>query len=362
MNRQAIPAKLSVELGSRLVEDIRRRKLEPGARYYTTAEVSRRFKVSLQTAASAMARLAERDILVRLRKRGTFIGPAPAVPEDASAAAPRPQIILLMRPVAPGGYIPSFVGLPIFLNRAMPDAVVHTYVVEKGEDVDVLKQAVTLLPFGAPLIGVVTGDRERPLYETLHALQVPAVVCGTLEPGVPDLPTVGLDYEEAGQTLARCLIRRGHKRIVLQLAGASERDHVFADSIAASFTEAGLPATALRVRTYGNDAPVAAAALTQMFREKNRPTAVISRGPTLAQIAHGAAEAAGLRVGRNVDIAWADESWQVETQPYYIYIEPLITGDELARRIVGMLEDQRAGRRLRRRHFKVPTRLHEPER
>jgi DNA-binding LacI/PurR family transcriptional regulator len=350
-------SKLSHELANRIVQDIRKRKLKSGARYETTAEVCKRFDVSLQTAATAMARLAERKILVRLRKRGTFIGPAPAEVEHVAVMPPR--LIFLMRPVRRGSAIPSFVTLPILLQRAMPAVIVQTFIVERGADVDVLRQAVNLLPFGAPLAGIVTGDRDRPLYEALAALDVPTVVFGTLEAGVPDLPSVGLDYTEAGRTLAACLIRRGHRRLAVQLAANAERDHVFADAIADACAAARLPPTALRVRTYSNDDAVTVASLVQLLSDPSRPTAIITRGSSLAGLAHAAANQCGLRIGADLDIAWADECWRTDVPPDYTYIEPLLTGEELAERIAGMLTDQAAGRPLQERHVFVPTRLHE---
>ena len=63
-------------LATRLESDMRRRGLVLGDQYLTAAEAGHKFGVSLTTANRAMQVLANRDVLVRQRSRGSFVGPA----------------------------------------------------------------------------------------------------------------------------------------------------------------------------------------------------------------------------------------------------------------------------------------------
>ena len=62
------------DLAIAIEEDIRQRGLRRGDRYLTAKEVGERFQVSTVTAHRAMVILTDKDVVIRKRKSGTFVG------------------------------------------------------------------------------------------------------------------------------------------------------------------------------------------------------------------------------------------------------------------------------------------------
>ena len=60
-------------LAHRIEADIRSRGLRPGDQYLTAEKAGRALGVSTATASRAMKLMAERDMLIRYRNRGTFV-------------------------------------------------------------------------------------------------------------------------------------------------------------------------------------------------------------------------------------------------------------------------------------------------
>ncbi|MFN7138869.1 MAG: GntR family transcriptional regulator, partial [Limisphaerales bacterium] len=76
MNSSLLPdpsERTAAKLASAIYEDIRQRQLKPGERYLNGPEIARKYGVTLITANRALHSLAERNILERRRRAGTFI-------------------------------------------------------------------------------------------------------------------------------------------------------------------------------------------------------------------------------------------------------------------------------------------------
>src|SRR5262245_22261573 len=82
-----------LEFAERLESDIRRRRLVPGHKYLTAEESAELLGTSAATANRALRMLAERDVVVRRRNRGTFVGRA--VQDDA---VPKVQVLSILAP------------------------------------------------------------------------------------------------------------------------------------------------------------------------------------------------------------------------------------------------------------------------
>jgi len=66
-----------IELIARRIEkDIHAKKLKPGDKYLTTLQVARAFKVGNEVANRAMQLLAQRNVIERRHRAGTFVGTA----------------------------------------------------------------------------------------------------------------------------------------------------------------------------------------------------------------------------------------------------------------------------------------------
>jgi DNA-binding transcriptional MocR family regulator len=99
-------------LAQRLEQDIRQRGLQPGDRYMTAEATGKAFNVSRAATNRAMALMAERRLLVRHRKQGSFVGPG----LKRSAALGTPTVYILTT----GGMPEAFKTMLASLWRGVP--------------------------------------------------------------------------------------------------------------------------------------------------------------------------------------------------------------------------------------------------
>ncbi len=346
-------ADLATDLATAIIQDIYDNALVEGDRYYTTEEVCRKFGVCTVTASNAMKILAEREVLVRLRRRGTFIGSKARQQEKAIEK----HIIVLSMPAPGYGPMPAFFSLPNMLSSVMDNAHIQTHVLPRGKDLLFLND---LKARESRPEGIVTGFRLQETLEVLESLDVPVVVMGTLDPGMPDLPTIDIDFYKAGYLLAEQMINKGHQNLLVQLCGDSGADHRFGDGAADAMSDADLSRGSLKFRNIPENINNFEAILENILTQKNHPTAIITREQYLADIVAEVAKNNGLKLGKDVDIVWTSNSWREEIKTPFFHIQPKLSMKEVAELVAGMLEDQYAGKPLKERNIFIPVELCPP--
>ncbi len=352
-----IPAQtdLANDLANALLQDVRDRGLQEGDRYYTTEEAGHKFSVCKETARKAMKILAGRDVLVRLRRRGTFVG-------SMAAARPQPKVarrrlLVLTPPVVCSSPQLEFSQIPHFLDQAMNNIFIQSHILPLDADVSIIREMVDNVRNTGHLDGIVSGSRTREVHDYMTSLDVPAVVLGTLDSGQTDLSSLDLDYNQAGRLLAEYVIGLGHTHVIAQLANNFRGDHHFADSIADVMSAAHLPPSSLRVRTFCGDLETVRANFRDLLSNNNRPTAIITRGRALADTAAAAADDVGLCISKDIEIVWSGSALKVEEYSPYVNVQSKLGMDEIASMVAKMLEDQREGRALEEKHVFIPAEL-----
>lgn len=346
---------LADDLAKILLDDIRGKNLVEGDRYYTTAEVCEKFGVCTDSASRAMKTLAGRNILVRLRRRGTFVGSG----TQPSKSTAKRQLTILTMPTIHTEPLSLFYSLPYLLDEIMEDVSIQTLITGPDDDLSLLEELKKSqkLPDG-----IITGPRSNEMFQALLELNIPVVALGILDPGMPDLPTIDIDFHQAGQLLANHMIKRSRRRMVVQLCGDSGSDHCLTDAVAEAMAGDNLPAIFMKVRGFRHNLKVAEENLKEMFSSKNHPTAVIARGEFLADAAASAAKQAGLRVGEDVDIGWTANAWREETRTPYVHVQPALSAFEASKVVAEMLETQMKGELLKNRNVLIPAELCLPSR
>jgi len=263
----------------RLIEsDIRQRGLRAGDRYLTTHEAAAVLGIAKGTANKVMQELARRQVLVRSRKLGTFVGRAART--DAHASPLDVVHILLHR-----SYFIS--------ERSRIDQILGGLVEELGE----ASVQLTFVPeeHGSRYVDrLITAEQRRRMREAyiigvkspeiqayFQDCDLPCVVLGTPYPGKRDLAWLDLDQREAGRLLIEHVLRRGRRRIAVFIRDqrALGDDHML-DEITAGVINAQLPAGALTVRSIPSNVELARTVVRQQFGDGRDPTAVICRSKT----------------------------------------------------------------------------------
>ena len=269
---------------------------------------------------------------------------------------------MVLMPPLPHGAPPSELSLfPHVLDQVMGNAFVHNYIIRRGEDVSFIRRLVETAMSTDRLDGVVTVSRTREVYEYLAGTGVPVVLLGKLESEMPDIPTVDLDYHESGRLLAEHIVKKGHRNVVVQLFASTGSDHHFADAIAEVMSDAKLPSRSLKLRTFSGDLETAQANFRDLLtKKKDRPTAAIARGEMLANAATLAARDIGIPVGKEFEIVWSANALKMDAHSPYVHVQPSLNMAEVALLVAQMLEDQREGRPIEKRHVLIPAVLCDP--
>lgn len=348
-------------LAERLMNDIRYRGLSVGDRYLTTDEVSRSLGVGKAAAGKAMRSLAERGILVSRQRSGTFIGPGIGIHRQSKV-----QTIHVLLPeenlaATHWSYQPFIAGI----RRAIPGINVQFTFVPETDSVPYVRELIDGARAAGQFAGVVAVTCPLQVYRYLAETGVPAVVYGSLDSPELNLASVDEDAHESGRLLAQYLIERGHCRLALLTAtGGRPGDNAFFDGISEALTAAGLPHNALMQRLTRGDLDALQVAASELFRQPNRPTAVITRGILQADAVASAAAQSGLTVPDQLEIVFDHED---QTTPQidmaaYPRVLPKLSFVEIAATIGNVLKEMSSNVAKPAPHIIVPVELHLPER
>jgi DNA-binding LacI/PurR family transcriptional regulator len=348
--------KLADDLAVLMACDIRDRGLCEGDRYYTTDEAGKAFGVSKETARKAMQLLAEKHVLVRLRRRGTFVG---AEAGQAKRNVNGETVVLLPSQL-PGARPRTLNLFPAFLDQAIDTSNIRIHMLPADRDISALRQLLEPAMAAGKLDGVITTSRTRAVHEYLSESGIPVVLLGTLDSGMPDLPSVDIDYHESGRLLAEYAVAQGHRHVIVQLAQDFGGNHHFADGVTEALSAARLPPNSMKLRSFNGDSGTTRANYRDLLGGKDRPTAVLADGIMLAEVAADAARDMKLRIGRDVAIFWSADAMRVEDYSPYVHALPVLGMDEVAMRVARMLKDQRDQRILTDRHVSLPVEIRVP--
>lgn len=341
------------QLAKRLECDIRRRALSTGDQYLTAAQAGDMMAVSTTTAQRAMRILAEKDILVRRRNAGTFVGPGL---EEVNGSLVRTVHVLL--PEDRDSTLVRTEPLLEGIRAAIHGAGVHFNFMPPGEEIRYVRELLDTADAHRRTLGVVAIRGTREVYRYLAESGVPTVVFGTLWPGEPALPSINTDEHETGRLLTQYLIDRGHRRMSL-LTGAKgwPGDNDFFDGVSEALTAAGLPHNAMIVRLVPHEPAVFSAAARHLLELPNRPTGIIVRGRQFADLVANTAEKKGLFSPRDLEIAFQDYATKDVEESPYPHVQSQYNFSDIALRIGRMLKTVSQGHPLEEQRVVIPVKL-----
>jgi len=345
-------------LARRLEEDMNRRGLGPGDRYLTAAEAGRLFGVGPATANSAMCVLAERQLLVRYRSRGSFGGPKlkPAAAVDAPSvcvitrgesmgifeSVRSDEIISALRQVIGGAANIQF----CFSHDR--DALSHIRpAIEAGQD-------------ATRRFGVIAWSYPRDVYQYLIDNAVPTIVLGTPYAGQDCLPSIDYDNAQSGRLLMEYLIRRGHDRtalLTMTTPDARPGENDFFYGVGEAMSEAHRLPNTLRVRTLPRGLSGIAAEAKVLLAQPDRPTGVIARTEELAGIVIDVALTMGLAVPDDVEIVFKNRRPKTGQRIEQTQLHPAMNMSQFCEMAGAMLVRLWRGVPLEQKHVVVPVAL-----
>ena len=337
----------------RLEEDLRQRGLAAGARFLTAAEAGSMLGVSTATAHRAMALLARREMLVRRRNSGTFVGP-----HFRAQARRRVRTVYVILPAAArsrANYPFDLLVQGICLH--LPDVNLQISFLPTTDSLGYLNDLIESAKAAGETVGFIAVSCPREVYRVLSDTNLPIVIHGSAYLDQQDIPSVDVDNREAGRLLTEHLIQRGHRRMALlcvtdQLPG----DNLFFDGASEALTAARLRHNALIVRSLPSDQETFAVEIRRLLEADHPPTALIARTPALGLNARAAVEKwSGLHAQIDV-VCYAHQPLPESAFPR-AYAAPRTPFVEIVGRIAEMLDQQGRGLELETKRVVIPVDL-----
>lgn len=349
-------------LAKRLERDVHIRNLSPGDPYLTATEAARMLGVSRTVADRAMLLLARRKKLVRRRGHGTVVGPAirvnPAM--DGQPTKTLETVLLLEQTdLLKVTLTPSDVVFPLVRQHFHEAAVQLTYLPE-SDTLAYVTKLVDRYRQAGERVGVVAMSCIRSVYDYLANSGVPTVVLGSLYPDQREvLPSINIDYYQAGQLMVECLIARGHRSIGLLLASPDRAgSENFLNGVVMGIHAANPLPVSLHTRFYPGNEDGFVAQVKDLLSMPNRPSAVVVGGEAMAKWVGTIAADLGLSIPDQLDMSYLSEGCAGIDRLPCPHVEPQKPVLQIVTQAVEMLWQLSQGIALKEHAVMVPVSLH----
>ncbi len=345
------------ELADKLIDDISARKLRPGDRYLTTVDASKLLGVGNGPANLALQLLARRRVISRQQRRGAFIL---ELPDDAQNL-PLHRVHFLAHPLF---LRTEGVGNDLILlgiQRELPGVHVQISFLPQSEEAIFVQQLIGQALGSSHTDGFILVRASCETQRLVAGSGLPAVVFGSVYPGVGNLSCLDRDMASSGEMLARHMLGRGHSRIAyLNRQVTYPGDHLTMDAISRELAGAGLAADALTVRCLPADSEVCVAEILNLISGPDRATALICRTRRMADAAATAIGRAGLR-RQDFDIAVCDYYLRTREQPEFVHPRPLEDDEQQGQHLARLLLRQLRSPNAKVQRVTIPLALEFPD-
>ena len=366
-----LPSTTIGKVAARLESDIRQRNLRPGDRYLTALEASKLFSVSSMTMHRAMQSLAERELLVRQRSRGTYVGPKFRSPNHVQHDLDIIHVVMAMEYHVISQAFSSD-ALVDELTRFVPDAMIEIHHTHERGELQYVEQILKRIG-DSRREGFILIRCSRAVQSCVSEAGIPAVVLGQVYPEV-QISCVAKDQESTGRLMAQYALEQEAREIAL-LTHARWRlgDSKMVDAITETLGAAGIRLESVKIRSVIGEREV----IEQVVRESleaNSPDAFLCRSDYYAQIVHnvingdqvtadrhggkGASQNHNTRVGRPCIVSGGHSS--SSQQPFAKVISTMNLREELEH-LTDLLSEASADSPHKPRTVVVPVEFYIPQ-
>lgn len=343
-------------LAEKLLEDIRERGLRPGDRYLTTLDASRLLGVGNGAANRALQLLECRRVIVRQQRRGAFIDTLP----DEGRPPPLHRVHFLTHPLFLRTEGLGNDQLLIGMQRELPGVHVQLSFLPSGDEGALVQQLIAEALASQTTDGFVLVRASCETQRLVAGSGLPAVVFGSVHPGVGELAFLDRDMYSGGRQLAEWLIGQGHERLAyLNRHLTYPGDHATIDAVSDALAAKKRRANALAIRCLPPDSEVCATEIVRLLERDDPPTGFICRTRRIAEAAEVAVERLGLR-RRDIDVAVCDYYLKRGERARYVYPKPLSGEEEQGQHLARLLLAGLHRHHEQENHALIPVELEFP--
>ena len=265
--------------------DIRGKSLKHGDAYLTAIEAGALLDVSPMTANRAMNRLVEQGLLVRKRRKGTFVGPG--VHPSKRTGVVNVHYFCVVDPSADGAF--RFQAMVRGLRQVIPTARLQLHHMESHDSIERIQEEIRRIRSTPAFGGVILSMGTREMQKSFADMKIPAVMHGSVYPGV-SLPSVEVDMKQAGRLMVELAADFGATRLsLLSREYWRQGDTTCFEGIVEATHDASLPPTAVRVHNLPPDRVLVPDLIEQAirgrFEEDVSPLGILCRTRFFAETA-----------------------------------------------------------------------------
>lgn len=352
------------QLAEMLRKDIHSRSLREGDQYLTAAEASQMLGVSRVMANRAMNVLAGRRLLVRHRRRGTFVGPdfQPSTPARALRV-----LHVIVKNLVQNEKWTSVIGDCLHgLHTVLPGYQVQSNILPRHNPAEMVRQIFQQYKHDGTLSGFVLISCPREVQEMVQKLvrehNLPAVSFGTVYPNITKIPSLDHDQFESGRLQTKYLIDRGHRRIALLTRDKwLPGDNLLADGINKALADAGLNYGVLSTRSLPEIPALIKSDLDRLLSIEDRPTGLVCRDPMFAEVAVEVARSRSMHIPDDLDIICDVNDRHFPAATGLPRVCSQRSSREQLTAVAETLERIISGKQIENKHVVVPVELVEAE-
>ncbi|MEX0745357.1 MAG: hypothetical protein WD118_07115, partial [Phycisphaeraceae bacterium] len=300
----------------KLEQYIRARGFKTGDRFIQPDEAAGMLGESVTTVQRAMTFLAEKNLLERRPKAGTFIGDVGEIPASPNCVHfLLPEICVDDQRTEQGGSWNLVKGM----REAVPDLAVQFNFLP-AQMLPAAERIVDRAAAAGSLLGIVLVLPTREMRAHFNSAAIPTVVAGGVEPDLAWLCWYDWDQAQTGRLHAQYLLSRGHTRLATVMRDVwSIGEHHLHDGAGQVLASAGLTFDALRVRSVPNQKAAIDAVAHSLLVSDEPATGFICRTVFQADCITEVARSLGM--ADRVDVVISN-TFDLPDRPKYTHVVP----------------------------------------
>ncbi|MFM8496695.1 MAG: substrate-binding domain-containing protein [Planctomycetia bacterium] len=302
-----------------------------------------------------MKLLADREVLIRRPKSGTFIGHNLGQRKTATI-----EYVHVLIADDRGTSDDCRSSILSGLWKALPNASMHVSILPSRRQITFVEQLLETTPANHKVVGVVAVSCLQGVYTLLAERQVPTAVIGSVDHTEDSLASIDCDQRLAGFTLADHMLQQGHQDfLVLTMDSWRPGDHRFYEGVRDSLQAHRLPVGALHMITFPLERRVFFQRVRSHLQTLARPTAVICRNNAVQDLLQELREQHGELPWDRISVATHFDAPRSEVPSDQAYPCTYRCGStfDMAAQAGEMLAKLSAGEQLPQRHITFPVEL-----
>jgi DNA-binding LacI/PurR family transcriptional regulator len=345
-----------MELAQQLEADIRRRQLKPGDPYLSLTDAARMLGVGSSTANRALQLLAQRKLLQRVQRRGTFIG---ALQRESSPGLLKRVFMLVHRSyLRQEGLVAD--GVLVGIQGVLPSADVQFNFLPATDPTDYVDGLIGEILRAKETAGIVVTKVPFVVQRAVKDSGLPAVVHGSLYPSIQGMAWVEQDNVAIARLIADYAVAHGCTHVcALTREVMFPGDNVVLRELGRLLGGAGHKAGSFSISHLPDDRLAIMAEVTEIVHRHPTDLCLLCRSEAKADAALAAIEQLGLK-GRRRPRLIVSGLYQRPKGEYALpYVYPTARPEEIGAAIGRLLAAQVTDPKTAPGHIVIPVGLAE---